>query len=366
LFRLQSDGDMPASSVSVPAAGLRARAAAAAVLAVVASATLLGTSTGGAPEPSVPGPRHLDPTRSYASFGWLPGVPTSGEEGATGRTEMWLGASSRTWDFSLSVYSAGQCRLVAADRSRRTEMTCPGGVGNTGESAPVRSRTRDVRGHPAYVVALPTVRVPSGAQAPEDSGRPARHVTTVKDDFLAWEYARGSWALLEYFSASTKLALRIADHATVGVPTGSIRFPAQTTGVPATWRVADVAFTVRAGVLAAGLYQLTVGPRNLAPGGGGYPANMPSIEVGPPQAARYCTLPGVPVVHRVIDRYEVLVQNDSASRPPQEQLCATDADGLSVAMYVIGSHPVLSVAAIFSHMRLLGPDPAHWTARPLG
>jgi hypothetical protein len=379
LFRLQSDGDMPASFVSVPAAGLRARAArrrrravvigspllaAAAVLAVVASATLLRTTAGGAPGPSTPGPQHLDPTRSYASFGWLPGAMTS-ENGGTSRTEMWLDASTRRLDVSLSVYSAGRCRLQPAASGHRAELSCAGGVGKTGESAPVTGEA-EVRGHQAYVVTLGPGVSPAGGAGTSARGKDHKPAASAGDHFLAWQYARDSWAVLEYYALREAVALRIADHARAGVVTGRVKFPAQLTGVPPAWRIGDVAFTLQAGVLAASLYQLTAGPRNLAPAGAGYPVNMPAIAIGPPQAARYCTLPGVPVTHRLINRYEVLVQNDSASRPPQEQLCATDAGGLSVAMYVIGSHPVLSVAAIFSHMRLLGPDPGHWTVRPLG
>lgn len=365
LFRLQANGDLPASAVSVPAAGRRARAlrrrravaiaspvlAAAAVLAVVASGTLLGTSGTGSGARSAPGPRYLDATLSYASFGWLPGGAITGEHGGTSRTEMWLDAGTRSSDLSLYVYSAGQCGLRTSARSHRAELNCTGGIGSTGQPAPVTSRAADVHGHRAYVVTLGGAVLAPNMQA---------------DNFLAWQYASNSWALLEYHSMSRALAARAADHATVGVPTGSIRFPAQLTGVPSDWQVSDTAFTLQAGVLAASDYQVTVGPLRLPLAGGGYPPNMPNIAVGPPQAVNACIIGRVPLTRRVINGYQVTIQDVSGRTPPQQQLCAADADGLAIAMYVLGSHPVMSVAAIFGHMRLLGPNPANWTARPVG
>jgi hypothetical protein len=73
--------------------------------------------------------------------------------------------------------------------------------------------------------------------------------------------------------------------------------------------------------------------------------------------------------HKVIGGYRVLVASPRTKRfhRPGQWLCAKDADGLWVGIVVYGKNPVLGVTGLFAHhLRLLGPDPAHWTRNPIG
>ena len=51
----------------------------------------------------------------------------------------------------------------------------------------------------------------------------------------------------------------------------------------------------------------------------------------------------------------------------KEQLCAPRARGLIVVISEFGPHPAISVNSLFGrHLRLLGPNPANWTSKPIG
>ena len=66
----------------------------------------------------------------------------------------------------------------------------------------------------------------------------------------------------------------------------------------------------------------------------------------------------------MIDGYPVTLGGDKKFWP-QEELCAADADGLLVWI-AVGARPTISPADLFGdHLRLLGPDPAHWTTQPI-
>jgi hypothetical protein len=70
---------------------------------------------------------------------------------------------------------------------------------------------------------------------------------------------------------------------------------------------------------------------------------------------------------QMIAGYPVTVTRVPAGRQAAVQdLCAAHADGLSVSITVTGNHPVADVTGIFAHLRLLGPDPANWTTKPIG
>jgi hypothetical protein len=47
-------------------------------------------------------------------------------------------------------------------------------------------------------------------------------------------------------------------------------------------------------------------------------------------------------------------------------LCAPNADGLYVDVTEGSGHAAPGVVAIFSHLLLLGPNPANWTTNPIG
>ena len=51
----------------------------------------------------------------------------------------------------------------------------------------------------------------------------------------------------------------------------------------------------------------------------------------------------------------------------KEQLCAPRARGLIVVISEFGAQPSISVNSLFGHhLRLLGPNPANWTSKPIG
>ncbi len=66
----------------------------------------------------------------------------------------------------------------------------------------------------------------------------------------------------------------------------------------------------------------------------------------------------------MINGYPVTI--DSIAKIHWQTLCADDADGLDVFIHVGGAHPVMSVASVFAHLRLYGPNPVHWTTKPIG
>jgi hypothetical protein len=382
LFRLQADADQPASAISIPAAGRSARArarrrraigiaspafAVVAVLAIVVSTALLGAGhaprsgeRGGGPTgPSNPAAiRYLNPLVPYAAFGWLPAGVVVGN-GGTGRTWMFLNAQSRSQLWGLMVYAAGQCRLLPPTaKQRRSELTCTGGVAGTGGAAQITGRAPDIHGDPAYWA----------------SG------------YLAWRYARDSWALLQYPYRNhgqpgaphriprSALAVKVADRVRTG-PAAPIEFEAELTGVPANWQVADVSFAPQDGRPLASQWQLTAGPRVLPPGGGGYPVGTPTLNFSSASKANTCSIasfrgsfPGSHPVRRVINGYRVFVDYFKRGMyPPEQDLCAADADGLWVYIEQFGRHPSLSVVSLFAHhLRLLGTDPVGWTTEPIG
>jgi len=52
---------------------------------------------------------------------------------------------------------------------------------------------------------------------------------------------------------------------------------------------------------------------------------------------------------------------------PVQELCGAHVGGLWFDSQVFGAHPSIDVASLFKdHMRLLGTNPANWTANPLG
>ena len=59
------------------------------------------------------------------------------------------------------------------------------------------------------------------------------------------------------------------------------------------------------------------------------------------------------------------VTSADRSHEPEQDACASDADGLLVRVSVAGCRPPLTAVQVFGRLKLLGPDPAHWTTQPL-
>jgi hypothetical protein len=60
-----------------------------------------------------------------------------------------------------------------------------------------------------------------------------------------------------------------------------------------------------------------------------------------------------------------LVTSTDGTHEPEQEVCASDAAGLLVRVSVVGRRPPLTAAQVFGRLKLLGPDPAHWTTQPL-
>ena len=214
-------------------------------------------SVGSSPRPAQPvqAPSRFDPLIPYASFGWLPAGQAL-MSGGTGRTEMYVKAGSHPGKtvWSLTLYSAGRCKLSAAQK----EMDCTYSASG-GQTASITGRAPAVRGQRAFW---------AGGS-------------------LIWQYARGGWALLSYGARHD--ALKVAAHVRYGEGAAPpIMFPAQLTGVPRTWQVSSVAYRPDAGVLRASQYSLTAGAVVLAAGSGEFRPNVPDLDTDPATSHSSC------------------------------------------------------------------------------
>jgi hypothetical protein len=272
-------------------------------------------------------PRSFDPLVPYASFGWLPpGFSVSGISAA--RTVEFLaavGPGQLSWQ--VAIFTAGDCNLAHAKLACRdlTSLLDP----------PVTSRAPDINGLPAY----------------------------WGPSTLIFQYARGGWATVTFHSPAN--VLRMARHLIFGAATRAIRFPTQLSGVSSGWGVKDVMFSYRTDGPAAWSYNLARGAADLsAP----YPDtdNIPSIMVQKASPDLRCYWTPGESTQTAIAGHQVTVTRIPADHGPAEQnLCAADADGLSVSVQITGNHPVMDVTEVFAHLTLFGPDPANWTTKPI-
>jgi hypothetical protein len=382
----QAAAGQAAAAISIPAARHSARMrryrhralviatpvmAAAAVVAIIAGATLLTIEPAASPGkkgPVTPSSAELrqgfDPMRVYASFGWLPaGVSVS--SGETSRTEESFYFQGGMIP-SLTLHQPGRCWLQHVSASlAEADLHCsdnspPGG------NRTITGRAPSVGGHPAYWAT--------------QNGLP----------LLIWAYSAGAWAELHYFScAASQLpanegfrcikaaeVVEVARRARIGVPVGSIVFPAVLSNVPTNWQVDTTGFTVQHGYLAAGDFQITAGPLTMAPESPREPVNTPYLSFIPTAEEKaltdafchgYDSFPGDRHPHvEVINGYRVLSGYVRAPDSPTYQACSPDADGQLVFIVQLGAHPPLSVTAVFSRLHLLGTNPADWTTKPLG
>jgi hypothetical protein len=138
--------------------------------------------------------------------------------------------------------------------------------------------------------------------------------------------------------------------------------------------VGSVFYQPDAGVLRASRFALTTGTPDLgADGGLEFQTNLPSFTTIDPASphSNFCGQ----AASEIINGYRVVVTHrpggtagDGGSAvPPSQGLCAADADGLALEIGQQGAHPPISVARLFrDHLRLLGPNPANWTTKPIG
>jgi hypothetical protein len=325
--------------------------AAAAVLAVAVTPTFshrtpnppapAGKSHHQRPAHSLPAaPREFNPLVPYATFGWLPAGTryTATSESHTVAFLTTVGAHHALWQ--LAMFARGDCALAGAHLNCR-DLTA------SQEPTATRSAPK-VDGFPAYW------DYPS---------------------MLIFEYARGGWATLsvpgrngEPDAAGRATAVHIAT--ALRVSSANVlpaRFPAQLAGLPGGWAVRAVMTSPsRYGPLEF-QYQIARGSLVLAPWSD--PNDIPNLSIGPANKntpACYVT-PGLSQRQTVAGRLVTVTRIPAeGTESATQDLCASNVDGLAVDIVTTGDHPGIDVTTLFADLRLLGPDPAHWTRKPIG
>ncbi len=377
LFKRQAAIELPPASTSIPtvrrigrARLLRRRAArvaspilaAGAVVAVVLLAVLF---TGGPRQPAnTPGipaaPTLFNPLVPYAAVTWYPYQPSL-VGGTDWHTALLLRASSRSPAESTEVvlYADGWCTLQSAS------LSCGSTAAETRAEMTVIGQAPDVQGQAAYWTRYAGGNL--GALRPS-AGTP---------EILAFQYARGGWAVVESTGTQADV-LRIAASLRYG-RTSPLRFPFRLTGMPSAWSE----------VLLAGYGYAQAGPGAQAPTGDtvvvGSPETRPgtaprnaltiltSTQTTQPPTCKTSTSTStgqasqpvpVPCPSQVINGYRVFL--NSPPSPGKQTLFSPDADGLYLNEETTGSDAPLSPSSVLAHhLQLLGPDPANWTTAPV-
>jgi hypothetical protein len=373
LFKRQAAIELASPPISIPAVRRIGRArvfrrragafgspvlAAAAVVAVV----LAGPFAAGPRHPATTlggpaAPRTFNPLVPYAAVTWYPYRPSL-VSSLGWHSGLLLRASSRSPANSTEVvlYAAGWCTL------RSASLSCGSTPSGTSVEMTVRGQAPDVQGQPAY-----WTRYAGGALAP------LRPLSGTQ--MLAFQYARGGWAVVESTGTPADV-LRVAASVRYG-QTSPLRFPFRLTGLPRAWSE----------VLAAGVTQ--AGPGAQAPTGnvlllgspatrlGTAPHNTLTILIstrpttGPTCQTRTNTAAGQTSTSQpgscpseVINGYRVFLNTPPA--PGKQTLLSPDAGGLYLDEQTTGPDAPLTPASVLAHhLQLLGPDPANWTTAPV-
>jgi hypothetical protein len=337
----------------VALAAIPVLAAATVTAVVLATAAAPGRPATVAPaRPAAAVPRQFSPFIAYAAFGWLPAGYRLLEGGTTrGVTYQVVGRPHlvpRPW--YLLAYPAGGCQLTKA-RGLICRAYYPFGP------LALTSRAPDINGHRAYWATAYAFEPP--------------------EPVLAWQYAPGSWAVLELGKTKPldtrqrQEAVKAASHVRFGLDAAPpVGFPVRLTGVPASWHLISgvrawmpywngVTYRRHGQVLYASGWSVSTTAVSTGPRAG------PRIffTVGLATQYNFCRVPSQrPPVHKVVNGYPVIVNRG----PVAQELCAADADGLFVTIEEFGNHPTLDVVSLFAHhLQLLGTSPAHWAAQPI-
>jgi hypothetical protein len=373
LFKRQAAIELPPAPISIPAARrigrarlLRRRAVAfgSPVLAAVAvvAVVLAGLFAAGPRQPAATSsgpaaPELFNPLVPYAAVTWYPYRP--GLVGTLGwHTGLLLRASSRLPAESTEVvlYAAGRCTLKSAS------LSCGSALNGTSVDLTVTGQAPDVQGNAAYWAryaggALTAFRPLPGTQ------------------MLAFQYARGGWAVAESTGTQADV-LRVA--ASVRYDQSSpLRFPVRLTGMPRAWsEVLSAGFTRPGpGAQAPAENVLLLGSPATRPGTALHDtlrvlistetARGPQCSVKtnpqgqPSQPSRPVACPS-----QVINGYRVFLNTPPS--PGKQTLFAPDADGLYLYEEATGPQAPLSPASVVAHhLQLLGPDQANWTTVPV-
>jgi hypothetical protein len=383
LFERQAGRPLPRAHISIPAARqtgralLRRRRATtygSPVLAVgaVIAVALAGSFAGGRGQPTPVGrpaaPKTFNPLVPYAAVTWYPYRPGR-VGGSDWRRALLLRATSPTESTEVVLYASGQCTVAGA------RMSCGStAAGSTVELA-VSGPAPEVRGQPAY-----WTQYEGGDLTPL---RPRAGAAGI----LAFQYARGGWAVAESTGTRAEL-LRVAASVKYG-QTARLQFPFRLTGLP--WALSDAIFAsfVRPGPgsQAAAATELIVGSPADRPGTPLRDALVifASTQTSRPPRCRVVSVAIRPVNGHIlkgnglkghssqpascptsmINGYRAYL--NSPPSPGKQTLFVPDADGLYLYEEAIGPDAPLSPsAALAHHLQLLGPDPANWTIQPVG
>jgi len=339
-------------------AAISVLAAAAVTAVVLATAAAPGRRVAIAPvRPAAVVPHQFSPFIAYAALGWLPAgskVLFGGTtRGSTYQVAGWGSLWRRPW--YLLAYPAGGCQLTKA-RGLMCKAYYPFGP------LALTSRAPDINGHRAYWAT---------AYA---SQRPYRA--------LAWQYAAGSWAVLELGKWKPldthwqQVAVKAASHVRFGVDAAPpVAFPVRLTGLPASWHLISgvrawmpewngVTYQPHGHVLYASHWSVSTGSASTGPrarpfltftiGLAGQPGSCRVAAQGPP-------------IHEVVNGYRVTVTRG----PFGQTLCAANAGGLSVQIEERSNRPGADLASVdvvglfAHHLQLLGTSPAHWATQPI-
>jgi hypothetical protein len=283
-------------------------------------------------------PSEFNPLVPYATFGWLPAGARRTATNESHTVEFLNAVGPRNASWLLAVFAGGDCAIGG-------RLTCRD-LTFLQEPVATRSAPR-IDGFPAYW------DYPS---------------------MLIFEYARGGWATLSLHGPNDQpdgparaMALHIARALRFGAAIEPTRFPAQLVGLPGGWAVRSVlADPSRYGPLEF-QYQIARGSLISAPWFDDN--NIPGISVSPaePNSAGCYATPGQSQQQTVAGLQVTVTRIPAGTGEAAEQdLCTSSADGLSVDIVMSGSKPPIDVTSLFAHLRLLGPDPAHWTTKPIG
>jgi hypothetical protein len=247
----------------------------------------------------------------------------------------------------LDAFSTGICHLTGH------VLTCPEepGSGLAGRQSLGR-KVGLVNGHPAYWISR-GMRI--SAHCHSIGNGPRESCKYTYDGFLKWQYVRGGWADVTYPTARN--ALKIARNARFGPAVAPpARFALQLTGLPSGSYV-DNLETTAGDQGGSEQYEVRTGRHD-----------SPVITVSKGSNSKLACQYGVAAHHTdlVINGYQVEISHSTGKHEEPWQLCAPDADGLNVVIFQ-ANNPTISNADLFAgHMRLLGPDQANWTTKPIG
>ncbi len=393
-----------------------AAAAAVALIAALSLAAGLGHRSGTRPSPGHPAhharplmtvPREFSASQPFVSFGWLPpgftasGLAQIGTSQPTG-ISVSLQASAPLSDgrtLMLQVNAAGQCTLTGPDRvpswawlraARRhedhplpspppsQEWTYPHGLTCGG---PILQEVAPINGGPAYRSPEGDLFWEYGRDAWAEltpSFSPSLSYANAPTDVHSWlnyppdpplpgHQSRSAWSQSE---ASYQLLRRVASRLRFDPALVRPLYGFALWGLPASWGAGYPTSLSRLdGRVTGSGWQAGPAVDNTAlsisvwPDAGQTPLNCNFVD----GQSQYITVDGAQAMLRTIDQ----------SYKHWQELCIPDVNGLQVLIELDlnapgtddtplpGGPEVSSVLAIFSHLRLLGPDVRNWTRLPL-